>query len=262
MNKFSWRILIFAACLIIIGFVLSSFGALNPAKNAIFVVTKPLTVISNYTVDRFSLFFGNLFHLGAISSENQQLIKENLELQSQLALLKEVQHENEILKNEMGFLSRKGNLNLTSANIIGRSASGYLKTIVIDRGGKDSVKIGQAIISQGFLVGTITKVMESTSEAILITDNNSLVPVVLQDSRGTGLLRGGLEGLTVEDIPLNIPIKKGEPVVTSGLGGDVPPGISVGQVDDVVSREGEIFQKVTVLSPVKIYFLEFVFVVH
>lgn len=262
MNKLSWRIVIFAIILVGIGLFLAPRNILNPVKNTVFSLTKPLTIISNYTVDRFSLFFGNLFHLGAISSENQSLIKENLALQSELSILKEVQHENEILKNEMGFLSRKGDLNLTSANIIGRSSSGYLKTIVIDRGAKDSVKIGQGIVSQGFLVGTITKVLENSSEAILITDNNSLVPVVLQDSRGTGLLRGGLEGLTVEDIPLNITINKGEQVVTSGLGGDIPPGISVGQVEDVVSREGEIFQKVSVKSPVKIYFLEFVFVVQ
>lgn len=262
MNKFSFRILIFGIVLAAAGFILAPTGVLNPAKNAIFVVTKPLSIISNYTVDRFSVFFNNLFHLGSISSENQRLIQENLDLQSQLAILKEVQHENEILKNEMGFLSRKGDLNLKSTSIIGRSSSGYLKTIVIDRGAKDSVQTGQAIISQGFLVGTVTRVLENSSEAILITDNNSLVPVVLQDSRGTGLLRGGLEGLTVEDIPLNIPINKNEPVVTSGLGGDIPPGISVGQVEEVVSHEGEIFQKVSVKSPIQIYFLEFVFVVQ
>ena len=75
------------------------------------------------------------------------------------------------------------------------------------------------------------------------------------------MLRGGFGGLTVEDIPLNIPIKKGEQVVTSGLGGDIPMGLMVGEVEDVVSREGEIFQKVTVKSPIQIYFLEFVFVV-
>lgn len=257
-----YRILIIALILLIIGFFASPSGVMSGPKNAAFQLLKPFTIVSNFTVDKVSLFFKNLISLGSLGQDNQKLIKENLDIQSQLAILKEVQHENEILKKEMGFLNTKKDLKLIPANIIGRSISGYLKTIIIDRGSNDGVKVHQAIVSQGFLVGTVKNVWSNSSEIILITDNNSLVPVVLQDSRGTGLLRGGLSGLTVEDIPLNIPIKKGEQVITSGLGGDVPSGIMVGTVEDVVSREGEIFQKVSVKSPIQIYFLEFVFIVE
>lgn len=256
----NFRILIIAGVLIIVGFFIYPTGVLSVPKNILFKALKPFSIVSNYTVDKVVTIFGNFAHLNSLGKENQKLIKENLELQGQLAILKEVQHENEILKKEIGFLNNKGDLKLLPANIIGRSISGYLKTIIIDRGEEDGVKQNQAIISQGFLVGTVKHVFPKSAEIILITDNNSLVPVVLQDSRGTGMLRGGFGGLTVEDIPLNIPIKKGEQIVTSGLGGDVPMGLMVGTVEDVVSREGEIFQKVTVKSPIQIYFLEFVFV--
>ncbi|MCL5407004.1 MAG: rod shape-determining protein MreC [Patescibacteria group bacterium] len=258
MKKF--KILIMAAILIITGFLLYPTGVLSTPKNILFRALKPFSIVSNYTVDKVVTIFGNFANLNSLGKENQKLIKENLELQGQIAIIKEVQHENEILKKEIGFLNTKSDLKLMPANIVGRSISGYLKTIVIDRGEKDGIKQNQAIISQGFLVGTVRQVFPNSAEVILITDNNSLVPVVLQDSRGTGMLRGGFGGLTVEDIPLNIPIKKGEQVVTSGLGGDVPLGIMVGTVEDVISHEGEIFQKVTVKSPIQIYFLEFVFV--
>jgi rod shape-determining protein MreC len=186
-----------------------------------------------------------------------------MDLQSQIAILTEVQHENEILKNELGLAqSTPSTYKLAPASIIGRAATGYLKTVIIDRGVKDGVKTGQAVVSQGYLVGVVNQVYDNSSEVNLITDYNSIVPVLLQDSRGTGLLRGGLAGLTVEDIPLNVSIKPSERVVTSGLGGDMPAGISVGKIDEVVSKEGEIFQKVTVSSPIQIYFLEFVFVVN
>ena len=259
MKKF--RILIIAFFLIIAGFLLYPTGFLSIPKNILFRALKPFSIVSNFTVDKVVSIFGNFTNLNSLGKENQNFIKENLELQGQLAILKEVQHENEILKKEIGFLNTKGDLKLAPANIIGRSVSGYLKTVIIDRGEKDGVKQNQAIISQGFLVGTVRQVFLNSAEVILITDSNSLAPVVLQDSRGTGMLRGGFGGLTVEDIPLNIPIKKGEQVVTSGLGGDIPMGLMVGEVEDVVSREGEIFQKVTVKSPIQIYFLEFVFVV-
>lgn len=261
-GKINFRVLIIIILAIIICFFVLPRETLNPARNVLYRLIRPLSITSNYTVDKISMFFRNLGNLSSLGGQNQKLIKENLELQSKLSILQEVQHENEILKKEMGFLSTKGEMKLTPANIIGRSLTGYLKNVTIDRGAKDGIRENQAIVSQGFLVGTIRNVMDNSSEAILITDNNSLVPVVLQDSRGTGLLRGGLGGLTVEDIPLNIPIKKGEQVVTSGLGGDIPLGIMVGTVEDVVSKEGEIFQKVTVKSPLQIYFLEFVFVVQ
>jgi len=256
-----YRLLIAVLILMIVGFLIWPTGLLRPVKNVFYQGIKPFSIAGEFTIDRLSMFFKNLAHLGQITRENQKLIKENLELQSQLSVLREAQHENEILKKEIGFYSTKGDLNLLPANIIGRSVTGYLRTIIIDRGQTDGIKNGQAIVSQGYLVGTVKEVMADTSEVKLITDYNSLVPVVLQNSRGTGLLRGGLVGLTVEDIPLNINISQGEQVITSGLGGDIPFSILVGKVGEVISTKGEIFQKVTLDSPIQIYYLEFVFVV-
>ncbi len=257
-----YRFLIVIIFVLVLGFFLYPRGTLDPAKNAFYLILRPFSIAGNFIVNRVSIFVDDFFHLVSLGKENQLLVKENLDLQSQIAILKEVQHENEILKNEIGLAKNASDLyQISTASIIGRSSSGYIKTVVIDRGTKDGVKVGQAAISQGYLVGTVKRVYSNSAEVNLITDYNSVVPVLLQDSRGTGLLRGGLGGLTVEEIPLNISIKKNEQVVTSGLGGEMPSGIPVGRVEDVVSKEGEIFQKVTVASPIQIYFLEFVFVV-
>ena len=257
-----YRFLIIIVIVLVIGILIAPTGAIKPVKNIFFLVTKPFSFTGNVVADKVSMFFRNLFHLSSLAKENQKLIQENLELQSNISVLKEAQHENEILKKELGFANTKGDLKLIPANITGRSISGFLRTIVIDRGTKDGLKVGQGVISQGFLVGTIKEAYENSSEVTLITNYNSLVPVILQDSRSTGLLRGGLKGLTVEEIPLNIKVQTGEDVVTSGLGGDIAPGIAIGKVGEVVSKEGEIFQKATVSSPIQIYYLEFVFVVQ
>ena len=255
-----YRFLIMAIVMVILVFIFMPIKFLKPVKNGFFMIMRPFTVVGSLTTDKIAIFFRNLYHLSSLGQENQKLIRENLELQSELSVLKEAQHENEILKQELGFASTKGDLKLIPANIIGRSITGFLRTIIIDRGAKDGVKAGQAILSQGFLVGTVKEVYDNSSEVNLITNYSSLVPVILQDSRATGLLRGGLEGLTVEEIPLNIKVGKGDQVVTSGLGGEIPPGVLVGKVGDVIFHEGEIFQKATVDSPVQIYYLEFVFV--
>jgi len=255
-----YRFLVFLSIFLLIGILIAPSGAIKPVKNIFFIVTKPFSFTGNVLSDKVSKFFGNLSHLSTLAKENQKLIEENLELQSNLSVLKEAQHENEILKKELGFANAKGDLKLIPANITGRSITGFLRTIIIDRGTLDGIKDGQAVLSQGFLVGTVRSTYENSAEVALITNYNSLVPVILEDSRATGLLRGGLKGLTVEEIPLNIEVKSSEPVVTSGLGGDIPPGILIGQVGEIISHEGEIFQKATVNSPVQIYYLEFVFV--
>jgi rod shape-determining protein MreC len=257
-----YRYLIIIILILITGFLIFPSGKLNPVKNVFFKAISPFAIAGNYSIGGVSKFFSNLFSLGGITKQNQALIKENLELQSKLSVLAEAQHENEVLKKELGYVSSQNNLQLLPATIIGRASTGYLSSITIDKGEKDNLKIGQAVVSQGYLVGVVKNVYASTAEITLITDYNSLVPVLLQNSRGTGLLRGGLSGLTVEEIPLNIPIAKDEQVVTSGLGGDIPSGILIGQVSAVVSKEGEIFQKATVNSPIQIYYLKFVFVVR
>ena len=260
-----YRTLILILAFLILGIFLYPTGALKPVKNALFFVSKPFSVAGSFSINRISSFFNDIAHLGDIVRDNQSLVKENLNLQNQLTILKEAQHENEILKKEIGFYNTHNEskeLKLIPSNVIGRSASGYLKTIIIDRGKSDNLKIGQAVVSEGYLVGTIKDVFENTSEVRLVTDYNSLVPVILQESRGTGLLRGGLSGLIVDDIPLNVEIKTDEPVVTSGLGQDMPLGLSVGKMSEIISKNGEIFQKVSVKSPIKVYYREFVFVVE
>jgi len=126
--KFRFRTLIIILLLIIVGFLFLPQNFLKPVKNVFFLVTKPFSIAGQFSVDKISSFFDNLFHLGSLPKENKKLIKENLDLQSQLAIIKEVQHENEILKKELGFFNIRGSMKLVPTNIIGRPSSGYLKS--------------------------------------------------------------------------------------------------------------------------------------
>lgn len=261
MDLKKWRLTIITLALASCLFFASIFGWLTWPKNIFWNIVKPVGVVLNVSFGKVPKFFKSVFHISTIVKQNHNLIEENLELQSELAKLQETKYENEILKKELNFAnSTNSDLNLFPAAIIGKT-SGYLKSVTIDKGEKDGLFKGQAVVSQGFLVGTVSSVRPDNAEVILITDYNSLIPVVLQESRGTGLIRGGLGGLIVEDIPLNIAIKQNENVITSGLGGLVPNGVAVGVVREVVSKPGEIFQKVTVISPVDISKLEVLFVV-
>jgi len=256
-----WRTILIVIFILIFSFFIYPIIIPGPIKNTFNNSVKPISSIARSSFSGFFNLFDRLFNLKRIVYQNSSLIKENLELQSKIAKLSEIQSENEILKKELGFFKKEKTEEMISSAIILNSSSGYLKSLTIDHGLSSGVAVGQAVVSQGFLVGKISQVRENSAEVTLITDFNSLVPVNLQESSGTGLLRGGLAGLIIEDIPLNTEVKIGEIVTTSSLDEKIPAGIAVGKVVSIVSKKGEIFQRVSVTSLIDFSNLKVLFVV-
>ena len=112
--------------------------------------------------------------------------------------------------------------------------SPYLKSIVLNRGSRDNVKIGMAIIDRNYLVGQIIEVNYSNSRALLLSDLNSKIPVIIQPpflqavASGTGKNYGIIE--YTKDEYKEKQIEKEAVVYTSGLGGIFKPGIPVGKI--------------------------------
>ena len=120
------------------------------------------------------------------------------------------------------------------ARVIIDRESPYLKSIVLNRGSKDNVKIGMAIMDRNYLVGQIIEVNYSNSRALLLSDLNSKIPVIIQPpflqavASGTGKNYGIIE-YTKDEYKEN-QIEKEAVVYTSGLGGIFKPGIPVGKI--------------------------------
>ena len=120
------------------------------------------------------------------------------------------------------------------ARVIIDRESPYLKSIVLNRGSKDNVKIGMAIMDRNYLVGQIIEVNYSNSRALLLSDLNSKIPVIIQPpflqavASGSGKNYGIIE-YTKDEYKEN-QIEKEAVVYTSGLGGIFKPGIPVGKI--------------------------------
>ena len=194
--------------------------------------------------------------------ERNELAAENQKLQAALADTQDVMHENELLRAELSLPQPERDRQGIAAFIVGRSSTGAFGTFTINRGQRDGVREGQVVLSQGVLVGQISEVLEQTSFLIPLTNVNSAIPVVFAESRGIGVLRGGVRGLTVEEVARDVAILPGEAVVTSNLGGIVPQGIFVGTVESVVGNPADVFQSVTVRSPVPFNWIELVVVME
>jgi len=104
--------------------------------------------------------------------------------------------------------------------------------LVLDAGSRDGVRLGQAVIDAGGLMGQIIQTTPSHSIALLLTDPDHAVPVVVARN-GVRLIaygRGRSDQLELSDVPLNSEVKVGDTIVTSGLGGHFPAGFPVGTI--------------------------------
>ena len=210
-----------------------------------FIVSKPENYIKNLTLkfnDNMNLF------------ENYENIK------SELENLKEEQITSNFLKLENEKLRNLINENINSTEVLAKvlidRESPFLKSIILNKGTKDNVKMGMGILDGVYLVGQIIEVNFTNSRALLLSDLNSKIPSVLAPQNiqavisGTGKNYGIIEH-TKDDIEEDL---KDQDVIiyTSGLGGLFKPGIPIGKISKDTNNKVEFFSDFTQLDYVKI----------
>ena len=172
----------------------------------------------------------NLVAYRFLARENQVLRETVGKLTTQSEGLKAAALENERLRKLLEFKSPQVH-QVIPAQVIGRDTSIWTRTVLLDKGKKDSLQVGMPVVSHEGLVGKIIDLGESVSRVLLLVDPNSRVGVVLTESREQGLLVGqGKELCRLEYLSLEANIQLQEEVLTSGVGGIFPKGILVGHV--------------------------------
>ncbi len=235
---------------------------LRPAENIIFIITTPIEKTAFKVVNKVDNFFHLLTAIRNLAKENADLDQENYRLIAENAKLKEMENENAFLRDQLKFQEKKGVKGI-DADVIGRNPDNLIQSLKINRGSEDNIKIGAPVIfGEGFLVGKVVEVFSKTATVLLITDQNSVVNALIADSRANGNIYGqhGL-GLTMEMIPQDEIVKAGDVVITSGLSGELPKGLVIGEIVKVESNSGDLFQKAQVRPYVNFSKLEKVWVV-
>lgn len=227
-------------------------------RNSILIGLSPLVAATRHTGEAVIDFAALIRAIPTLSSENGTLLGRINELQALEVKHKELAHENELLRKELS-LSPAQSDTLIAAQVISRASSVSQQQIVINKGTKDGFVKGMAVVAQGYFIGQVEEALDSTSRIDLITSVRSLVPVVLQNSRSVGLLKGGAEGLVIDEIPRDVSIGSGEALVTANLGDMVRGGLPVGSVSTVLSGQSDVFQSARIHSPIDFSRLEVVF---
>ncbi|QRN83619.1 rod shape-determining protein MreC [Chloroflexota bacterium] len=182
-----------------------------------------------------------------LREQNAILESQVTQLQTQLIQMEEQLSEADICFALLDFGRTNPQYEYVTATVIGREISPFLQYIIIDKGSDDGVQYGMPVVTQQGLVGRVDAVIATASRIKLITDSTSVVNVFLQTADVEAQSNGSLTGdLSLDMIPLDSYVEAGDVVLTSGLGGNFPPNIFVGQVLSVQKRDNALFQTASV----------------
>jgi rod shape-determining protein MreC len=243
--------------------VLHESGAIKPLEDLVQVVTDPVLRALSGLFDGLGDTFAFVRDTRELREENERLRRENDALLTENVRLKEIEAENVTLRALLTFTQENPTLKTHAAAIIGRDPSPYRQFVTINAGSSEGLAAGMPVITAGSaLVGRVSEVGLASSKVQLIIDSTSAVNVRIQSSRVTGLAEGQSDGsLLMTQVPLDATVNLGDIVLTSGLGGNLPRSLVVGQVTEVIKRDIDLFQSARLRAATDFNRLELVLVI-
>lgn len=213
-------------------------------------------------------FFESIIEIKHLYTENQELKKNLQEHAMMVAKIKELEAENNSLKDLLKVESQLGKYELRAAEVVMRSPDRWHQQVTINKGEKHGIQPNMSVITSEGLVGRVKSVSQFTAVVELVSDVNrsSYISAVVQ---GNELVYGVIEGYDLEKealhfrkIPIEAPLEVGQTVITSGLGGIFPRGLFIGQVIEVTPNDYGLTQSALIRPAANLYHLDYLFIVE
>lgn len=239
--------LLIAACLALI--VLSGGGGLDALRG---VVEIPFNFLAGL-VNRASRGAEQLTQ-GQRTYEELAQYAADLEtalalLSEEVVTLREIGSDYQRLAEIADYASQAQNQESISADVIARDTISSLRTFTINRGQRDGVRRGNPVVVGRNLIGRVITVSANAARVQLISAEGSAVSARLQTNRVEGSVIGQVSGnLRMTLLPQGASVQVGDLVLTSGLGGTLPPDLVIGQVTSTRQFESDIEQSAEVRS--------------
>ncbi len=175
-------------------------------------------------------------------AENEKLKTENLLLQGRMQKLAALTEQNVRLR-ELLNSSALVNEKVEVAELIGMDPNPFTHRIIINKGERDGVVLGQPVLDARGLMGQVVELMPYTSRVLLLTDTTHSIPVQVNRNglRAIASGTGNPERLELRHVADTADIKVGDLLVSSGLGQRFPAGYPVATVKEVIHDSGQPF---------------------
>lgn len=207
-------------------------------------VTNDITAVLGRTFSKpanaVTDLFDSVTDLQNTYEENQRLKTEIDRIYERQAELNVLRDETTRLEEELDLQSSLTNYQTISGTVISRNPDTWVDQIIIDRGSQDGVEIGMPVMSGNGLVGRISEVNPTSSKIVLLTNieqsSNQVSSEIVMDEIVYGIISGydsENKRLMMSQITSSVSVEEGEVVSTSGLGGAIPRGLVIGEVEEV-----------------------------
>ena len=249
--------------LLVIGLIALALGGyLTPLSR---LVLNPVVSAQTWLSVRFQALQNTIAapqDLARLRQRNSEMEAEVSRMQTEIIVLKQQISETRVLSALVDFARVQPENRYLAATVIGRDPSPFLEYVIINRGSDDGLRRGMPVVTQQGLVGRIAAVTADAARVQLITDPASTINVKLEPSNAQAVIRGEVSGeISLAMIPQSAPVEIGDLILTSGLGGNYPANILIGQVTGVRRRETDLFQSASVQPVVDFNQLEIVLII-
>ncbi len=210
------------------------------------VAVRPFVVAGEFVFEGSVSIFESFFLVRSFLDEHEEVLADRDFYRGEYLKLRSLQEENEFLRQALNFEEEPQQLVL--AQVVSFDPLRPNQLVTINKGERDGIKIGQSVILAGrILIGRIQEASNNTSRILLITSEQSRIASTLEGSSTNVIVRGSASGaLILELVPKEVEVQRGEIVATSGLGGDIPRYLLVGEVSKVVSEQTASFKEAVV----------------
>ena len=194
-----------------------------------------------------------------IKTNNQSLKKENARLKVHLMQMRELELQNERLKNLFAF-KKKSPFRLLPVRITAMDPFPSRHTLLIDKGAGAGVKKNKLALSEEGVLGYVLKTKEASAQILLLEDSRAVLPAMVQRSGALGLIEGQSPLLSLNYLGHEDDVKEGDLIVTSSLTGDLPEGLPIGIVQSARLTQDNLKKEVEVkpladFSKIKEFFI-------
>ena len=213
-------------------------GAANFTGNVVGIISEPFQKISADISTKVKDFFDVFIRAKDISNENQELKQKIDELNKKLADYDKIKRENDNLKEFLDIKELNPELEFEMAEVIGKDPNNKFHSFTINKGSLNGIELRDTVITSSGLVGVISEVGKTYSKVLTILDASLEVGSYISSTRDVGVVTGRIreaeKGLTIMTLlPKKIEAEKGDIVLTSGLTGEFPHGIIIGEIEEI-----------------------------
>lgn len=207
------------------------------------VVLTPLQKVTSALSDGAASVWEKYTSIDDVMDRNEQLEAENAELRQQMVDYDRIKAENDAYKALARIQDTNSEASYVSAFVIGRDPLDEFGGFTLDQGSTDGVAVNDAIISdRGYLLGVVVEVDATSCKVMTILHPSFNAAGVISRTRENGIITGSADyaadgQCVLTNLDRATEARKGDQVITTGLGGVFPANLLVGTVQEVVPEQ-------------------------